>query len=128
MTHVPLTGQRPLRDSFPNSDKIAIGDLAVPQREIRLTNGETLRLYDTTGPQGCSPKHGLPRRRQPWIDARVARGDTNFSQMHYARRGIVTEEMRFVAIRENCDAEFVRSEIARGRAIIPANKNHPELE
>src|SRR4029077_14841085 len=62
------------------------------------------------------------------IDRRVARGDLNFSQMHYARRGELTEEMRFVALRENVETEFVRSEIARGRAIIPANIKHPELE
>jgi phosphomethylpyrimidine synthase len=48
--------------------------------------------------------------------------------MHYARKGVVTPEMEFVAIRENLAAEFVRSEIARGRAIIPANINHPESE
>ncbi len=50
------------------------------------------------------------------------------SQMHWARKGEITEEMRFVAIRENMEPEFVRAEIARGRAIIPANVNHPELE
>jgi phosphomethylpyrimidine synthase len=48
--------------------------------------------------------------------------------MHLARRGVVTEEMRFCAVRESVDAEFVRSEVARGRAIIPANVRHPELE
>ncbi len=122
------SGLRPLSESFPRSTKVEIGDFAVPMRDIRLTNGETLRVYDTTGPQGRDPQQGLPKRRQPWIDARLRAGDTNFSQMHYARRGIVTEEMRFCAIRENVDPEFVRSEIARGRAIIPANRNHPELE
>ena len=48
--------------------------------------------------------------------------------MHYARRGEITEEMRFVALRENVAPEFVRDEVARGRAIIPANIRHPELE
>ena len=52
----------------------------------------------------------------------------NFSQMHFARRGVVTEEMRYVAAREGVDPEFVRSEVARGRAVIPANVNHPEIE
>ncbi len=52
----------------------------------------------------------------------------NASQMHYARKNIITPEMEYVAIREGMDVEFVRSEIARGRAIIPANVNHPELE
>ncbi len=50
------------------------------------------------------------------------------TQMHYARRGITTPEMRFVALRENCDVELVRSEVAAGRAIIPNNINHPESE
>jgi phosphomethylpyrimidine synthase len=118
----------PLATSFPNSRKVERGEFAVPEREITLTNGERLSVYDTTGPQGCDIRKGLPPRRKPWIDLRVQRGDRNFSQMHYARRGIITEEMRFVAIRENCDPEFVRSEIARGRAIIPANRNHPEVE
>jgi phosphomethylpyrimidine synthase len=70
----------------------------------------------------------LPKLRQPWIDRRVARGDTNFSQMHYARLGEITEEMRFVALREAVAPEFVRDEVARGRAIIPANRKHPETE
>jgi phosphomethylpyrimidine synthase len=48
--------------------------------------------------------------------------------MHYARRGIITPEMEFIALREHVDPEFVRSEVARGRAIIPANVNHPESE
>src|SRR5204863_3370059 len=52
----------------------------------------------------------------------------NVSQMHYARRGIVTPEMEFIAIREGVAADFVREEVARGRAIIPANVNHPETE
>ncbi len=59
---------------------------------------------------------------------RIAKPGANVSQMHYARRGIVTKEMEFVAIREGVPAEFVRAEIARGRAILPANVNHPELE
>ncbi|MGA2603085.1 MAG: phosphomethylpyrimidine synthase ThiC [Verrucomicrobiia bacterium] len=50
------------------------------------------------------------------------------TQLHYARQGIVTPEMEFIAIREGLEPEFVRSEVARGRAIIPANINHPESE
>ncbi|HEB53383.1 MAG TPA: phosphomethylpyrimidine synthase, partial [bacterium] len=124
----PQPGLGPLSDSFPNSAKVQVSDLDVPARDIRLTNGDVLRVYDTTGPQGCDVRHGLPKRRQAWIAAREQRGDRNFSQMHYARRGEVTEEMRFVAIRENVEPEFVRQEIAAGRAIIPANRKHPELE
>ncbi|ACZ30485.1 thiamine biosynthesis protein ThiC [Xylanimonas cellulosilytica DSM 15894] len=57
-----------------------------------------------------------------------ARAGRTVTQMHYARRGIVTPEMRFVALREGCDVELIRSEVAAGRAIIPANVNHPEAE
>ncbi|MCW3471142.1 phosphomethylpyrimidine synthase ThiC (plasmid) [Rhodococcus aetherivorans] len=57
-----------------------------------------------------------------------ARTGRTVTQMHYARAGIITQEMRFVALRENCDVELVRSEVAAGRAIIPANVNHPESE
>ncbi|MEM7199344.1 MAG: phosphomethylpyrimidine synthase ThiC [Planctomycetota bacterium] len=102
--------------------------MRVPMREISLTNGETLRVYDTTGPQGHDPHQGLPRRREPWIEPRVARGDRNFSQMAYARAGIITEEMQFAAEREGMAPEVVRDEIAAGRAILPANRKHPEIE
>lgn len=57
-----------------------------------------------------------------------AKSGGNVTQMHYARRGIITPEMEFIAIRENCKPEFVRDEVARGRAIIPSNINHPEIE
>jgi len=60
--------------------------------------------------------------------ARKAKPGANVSQMHYARRGEITPEMEFIAIRENCAPEFVRSEVARGRAVIPTNINHPETE
>ncbi len=59
---------------------------------------------------------------------RRAKPGANVSQMHYARKGIVTAEMEFIAIRENVEPEFVRAEVARGRAIIPSNINHPESE
>ena len=55
-------------------------------------------------------------------------GDSNMSQMHFARLGKITEEMDYVAKRENISADLVRDEIAAGRLIIPANINHPELE
>src|SRR5919197_5778663 len=57
-----------------------------------------------------------------------ARPGRRVTQMHYARRGEITPEMEFVALRERMSPEFVRDEIARGRAIIPANVNHPETE
>lgn len=57
-----------------------------------------------------------------------AKKGKNVTQLHYARKGIITPEMEFVAIRENMNPEFVRSEIAAGRAIMPSNINHPEAE
>ena len=54
--------------------------------------------------------------------------ETPVTQMYYAKQGIITKEMKFVAIREQVEPEFVREEIARGRAIIPNNINHPESE
>jgi phosphomethylpyrimidine synthase len=131
MASLPAEGRAaplpPIEQSLPGSTKELRGDLQVPFRAIALSNGETFTVYDTTGP-AAAPGGGLPARRAPWIAARVRRGDRNFSQLHYARAGIVTEEMRFAALRENVDPEFVRSEIARGRAILPANRCHPELE
>ena len=121
---------------FPNSTKVhrEVDGLRVPFRRIELAGGEPpFTTYDTSGPAGQIPGHdverGLPALRRPWIEARLAAGDDgNRSQMHYARRGIITEEMYFVALRENMDPVFVRDEVARGRAIIPANINHPESE
>ena len=129
----------------------------VPFREIALsdspdgTHNHAVHVYDTSGPQGHDVLDGLPAVRADWIAARgvtelrhrdqslgfempsglkrtVLRGTGPVTQMHYAKRGIITPEMDFIAVREAMDAEFVRSEVARGRAIIPANINHPELE
>ncbi|MBF0351883.1 MAG: phosphomethylpyrimidine synthase ThiC [SAR324 cluster bacterium] len=115
-----------------------------------------VRVYDPSGPYGDTVPHqnvreGILPLRQDWIRARgdyeisdpVYAGDSSFmpptprkvlkskgnvSQMHYARKGIITPEMEFIAIREGFTPEFVRQEVADGRAIIPANINHPELE
>ena len=57
-----------------------------------------------------------------------AKAGKNVTQMHYAKQGIITPEMEFIAIRENVTPELVRDEVARGRAIIPSNINHPEAE
>ena len=73
--------------------------------------------------------HGAARLRADWIAQRQsANTDGNFSQMHYARQGVITEEMAYVARREKLAPELVREEVACGRMIIPANINHPELE
>ena len=127
-------------------------------------------LYDTSGPYSdpsiiIDPEKGLPPIRDAWgfteretvpstfssipgaRIARKAKEGSGITQMYFARKGIVTPEMEYVAIRENqqleewitsfskgdsksvpITPEFVRDEIARGRAIIPANINHPELE
>ena len=199
------------RAPLPASAKGAIAgsrpDIRVPVRDVRLTNGRTASLYDTSGPYtdpqaDIDVRRGLGSVRAPWIaergdtenyegrlshvlddggkqggqgaeriaqlraDAaglqrqpRRARAGANVTQMHYARRGIVTPEMEYIALRENgrmewarehlsdpkrearrrgnplgatipdaITPEFVRDEVARGRAIIPANINHPEIE
>ncbi len=76
----------------------------------------------TNGRGSAQPFPGLQRKP---LRAKAGQAVT---QMHYARKGLVTPEMEFIAIREGMDAEFVRSEVARGRAIIPSNINHPESE
>lgn len=70
---------------------------------------------------------GIPKLRKEWIEAREGK-HPRYTQMYFARQNIITEEMLFVAERERVEPEFVRSEIARGRAIICSNKNHLELE
>jgi len=122
----PRTALPPMGEHFPASDKQTRGDLEVPVRTITLSDGSTYDAYDTSGPQGIDPRRGLPKRRKPWIDAR--KGVDRPTQLYFARQGIITEEMRFVAIREGVEPDFVRAEVARGRAIIPANINHPESE
>ncbi len=139
------------------------------------TPNEPIVIYDTSGPYTDSAVKidvtvGLPRTREPWVtgraDTETVRMEKNrvvrrasrghsVSQMHYARKGVITPEMEYVAIRENMlldeirdkslltqhpgnnygastpkriTPEFVRDEVARGRAIIPANINHTELE
>jgi len=103
--------------------------LQVPFRRVHLSeSGGHFDVYDTSGPQGFDPRSGLPKIRAGWVGKREARGDKVQTQQFYAKAGKVTEEMAYVAAREGMPAEFVRSEVARGRAIIPANKRHLELE
>ena len=149
-----LTGSRP--------------DLRVPMREVLLSTGDSVVLYDTSGPYtdpACETdvRRGLPRLREAWI---AERGDTApyegrpvrpeddgrrstdplrdkaafpprrprrstggaVTQRAYARRGEITPEMEFVALREGVEPEVVREELAAGRAVLPANVNHPETE
>ncbi|GAA1792422.1 phosphomethylpyrimidine synthase ThiC [Planosporangium flavigriseum] len=122
-------------------------DVRVPFAEVTLSgDNPPVRLYDTSGP-GSDPVVGLPELRAEWIASRgdvevgPASGPANagrtvrraaagrtVTQLHYARQGIVTPEMEFVALREGLDPEVVREEIATGRAILPNNINHPESE
>src|SRR5687767_4881749 len=126
--------------AYPNSRKVyetrtvsltpdgPVATLQIPAREVALTGGEPpVQLYDTSGPQGCDVRSGLPKLRQSWIEARRRTGVVG-TQLYYARRGDVTPEMEFIASREGLPAEFVRAEVARGRAIIPSNIRHLELE
>jgi phosphomethylpyrimidine synthase len=191
------------REPLPSSQKVYVPgethpELKVPMRQVRLSNNETVLLYDTTGPYTdpavtIDVYAGLPAVRGAWIDGRNdtemydgrvnsreflktlgevydqskrlqrkpcrAKAGKCVTQMHYARKGIITPEMEYIAIRENVGLqkrkeslieadrsrrlrgesfgaaipdeitpEFVRDEVARGRAIIPANINHPESE
>ncbi|NJC69772.1 phosphomethylpyrimidine synthase ThiC [Planosporangium thailandense] len=122
-------------------------DIRVPFAEVTLSgDNPPVRLYDTSGP-ATDPVAGLPALRAGWIAERgdvvsvPAAGPANVgrivrraaagrtvTQLHYARQGVVTPEMEFVALREGLDPEVVREEIAAGRAILPNNVNHPESE
>jgi phosphomethylpyrimidine synthase len=110
------------------SEKIYRTDLQVPARRVHLTNGEHFDLYDTSGPYtdasaGIDVQTGLPALRRDWIADREP-----LTQLAHARAGTITEEMRYIAVRENVEPEFVRNEVARGRAVIPVNRRHPESE
>lgn len=128
----------PYNDAFPQSTKeykTVIHEptshvLKVPFRRVHVQDDDDepfVDLYDTSGPQNVDPKVGLPKLRREWIEARNGKHE-RYTQMHFARQGIITEEMLFCATREGVEPEFVRSDVARGRAIICSNKNHLELE
>lgn len=86
--------------------------MRVPFRRIHLSDPDPgcshLDVYDTAGPLGADPKKGLPSVRGEWIKRREDSGDEVFTQMHYAKQGIITEEMAYCAAREGMDPEFVR--------------------
>lgn len=110
---------------------LTVDHLRVPQRRIHLTNGEHLDVYDTSGPYTDAEavidvERGLSPIREEWN--RPAPVDGASTQLAWARAGIITDEMRYIAAREGVDAELVRSEVAIGRAVIPANHRHPESE
>ncbi len=115
-------------------------ELKVAMRALELQTGATMLLYDTTGAYGdasytANVEQGLPKIRKEWIDKRLAEADGKFhTQLWYARHGVITHEMEYVAMRESqgvegaITAEQVRQAVADGRAIIPANRCHAECE
>ena len=125
-------------------------DWIVGRGDVEAYDGRALRPEDN-GQLGPDRSGGVPQFPRTGIRPLRARAGANVSQMHYARRGIITPEMEYVATRENLGRamirdhvrdgesfgaaipdyvtpEFVRDEVARGRAIIPSNINHPESE
>ena len=114
----------------------------------RIRKNWVIDREDTIEQEDITSEYGKARRADKNLDAirfpvfhkpRIAKEGKRVTQMHYAKKGIITPEMEYVAIRENLDneqrgiksyitPEFVRDEIASGRAIIAANINHPEAE
>ena len=142
------------KTNFPNSRKVykSVYNLDIPYRAITISEAsggnKEFHVYDTTGPY-TQPDYeidlekGLPKTRNDWIKKRndsysaLQKFENNKTQLAYAKSGIITKEMEYVAARENSYSdiegleitpEFVRSEIEAGRAIIPSNIKHPELE
>ncbi|MEV0081981.1 phosphomethylpyrimidine synthase ThiC [Saccharopolyspora sp. NPDC050642] len=121
ITTGPISGSR---KAFRNTES----GLQVPFRRIELTNGEHLDVYDTSGPYTdenatVDVHSGLHRMRAGWTDGREHR-----TQLGWARAGVITREMEYIAVREGVSPELVRDEVAAGRAVIPANRCHPESE
>ncbi|MGH3623540.1 MAG: phosphomethylpyrimidine synthase ThiC, partial [Sciscionella sp.] len=120
VTTGPITGSRKVHQEHDG--------LRVPFRRVELTNGEHLDLYDTSGPYTDDEVEINPHRGLAPVRAQWTAGRTHRTQLEYARDGVRTEEMRYIAAREGVDAELVRAEVATGRAVIPANRRHPETE
>ncbi|MDI5977636.1 phosphomethylpyrimidine synthase ThiC [Amycolatopsis magusensis] len=102
--------------------------LRVPARRIDLSTGDHFDVYDTSGPYTdpdvtIDVHSGLHRLRAGWADGRA-----HHTQLGWAKAGVITREMEFIAARERVSPEFVRDEVARGRAVIPVNRRHPESE
>ncbi|MBA3838579.1 MAG: phosphomethylpyrimidine synthase ThiC, partial [Zymomonas sp.] len=160
----PSSGEPPLNvydTSGPYTDPAAVIDIAaglparrrewiVARGDVESYDGRETRPEDN-GLSGPDRSAGVPQFPNVVKRPLRARAGANVSQMHYARRGIITPEMEYVATRENLGREmlreyardgesfgaaipdyvtpeFVRDEVARGRAIIPSNINHPESE
>ena len=148
-------------------DDVKVGMKEILQHPTKLPDGTSIEnppipVYDTSGPYSddnynIDLDNGLQKLRAKWIANRETKFKDNCTQMHLAKKGIITPEMEYVAIRENIlldriandeeyaklmnqqngdyfrehnliTPEFVRKEVAEGRAVIPVNKNHPESE
>ncbi len=107
-------GLAPLRDAWIRE-----------RADVEEYDGRPVTTLDDGGERGVASIETFPTALRRPLRAKPG---ANVSQMHYARRGLITPEMEFIALRENVTPEFVRLEVAEGRAIIPANVNHPESE
>ena len=137
MREISLSGgEPPLRvpdtsgplDVDPRNGLPPIRSAWIGERNVRRSNDPVAGAGLAAGP---APNRASPNgdsAATPGRGRAIYVGQGPVTQMHYARRGEITPEMEFVALREGMKPEFVRSEVARGRAIIPANINHPELE
>ncbi|OFM50423.1 phosphomethylpyrimidine synthase [Corynebacterium sp. HMSC064H12] len=127
-------------DEVAFSNDFGEANLRIPVRRINLTDGTHFDAYDTSGiyteenPE-LNLKEGLAKTRDSWPKAPAVPAVAGSeeapkvkTQLAWARAGIVTPEMAFIAARENVDPEVVREEVAAGRAVIPANHKHPETE
>ncbi|MCY9090559.1 phosphomethylpyrimidine synthase ThiC [Bacillus mojavensis] len=112
--------------------KINIQEGLKPLRHKWITGRGDVEKYDgrAVKPEDNGYKKANPNVSYPGLKRKPlrAKAGQNVTQMHYAKKGIITPEMEFIAIREHVSPEFVRDEVASGRAIIPANINHPESE
>ncbi|WEY84449.1 phosphomethylpyrimidine synthase ThiC [Bacillus subtilis] len=103
-----------------------------PLRQKWITERGDVEEYEGRAikPEDNGYKKAKPNVSYPGLKRKAlrAKAGQNVTQMHYAKKGIITPEMEFIAIREHVSPEFVRDEVASGRAIIPSNINHPESE
>ncbi|AFQ56797.1 phosphomethylpyrimidine synthase ThiC [Bacillus subtilis subsp. subtilis] len=103
-----------------------------PLRQKWITERGDVEEYEGRAikPEDNGYKKAKPNVSYPGLKRKPlrAKAGQNVTQMHYAKKGIITPEMEFIAIREHVSPEFVRDEVASGRAIIPSNINHPESE
>ena len=92
--------------------------------DVKQLEGQNSAYFYTRKNDSSLDAIRFPTPKKP----RQAKAGKNVTQMHYARKGVITPEMEYIAIREKCRPEFVRDEVAKGRAVITANINHTELE